>query len=80
MIYQQTGNTLYHPKNSVAIFRGTGFGVFGLLNVPKNLKIGIFGARSKEKLVIFHFAPEILLNFVVLTDFQACLSHLSPPH
>jgi len=30
------------PKNSAAIFCGVGFRVFGLLNVPKNLKIGFF--------------------------------------
>jgi len=30
------------PKNSVAIFRRAGLEVFGLLNVPKNLKIGFF--------------------------------------
>jgi len=30
------------PKNSVAIFCGAGLEVFGLLNVPKNLKIRFF--------------------------------------
>jgi signal peptidase I len=34
-----SGNCVHAPKNSVAIFGVAGLEVFGLLNVPKNLKI-----------------------------------------
>jgi hypothetical protein len=41
------------PKNSVAIFRGTGLGVFGLLNVPKKSENRIFLSQVERKLFIF---------------------------
>jgi len=44
----QKQQPIYRPKNSVAIFCGAGLEVFGLLNVPKNLKIRFLWTRPSK--------------------------------
>ena len=53
MIFTMLVCTRTSPKNSVAIFCGTDFGVFGLLNVPKKSENWIFLSQVEVKKFVF---------------------------